>query len=391
MVERIMQVNDIIDQLFAIQLRIQAWQPACLRPLLTQTEITARGTLVIGPRGTGKTTFLFEQAKKGKFLYFSADSPLVSDLGIWEIARVAFQRDFEGVIIDEVHCARKWSNDLKALYDAYPRKKIIASDSSSIVLQRGIADLSRRFVKISIPLLSFRDYVFLKHGLLLPQLNILKPDLRATQEILDTGPVMLWFREYLQGGLRPFFLEGSYAQRQLNVIEKMVFSDLPFVLPHVNDNILRLGNAVIGMLARSSIPTVNVDSTCRNWGVGKEKFYQLLAALEALSLIQIIDYRKSAKTRSKGAKIFLADPSHYSVLGGDLGNQREAYVAAELLARFGEVYASKDEKAGDFISEKHLFEVGGLSKKRKNADFVICDDLELPAPKRIPLWTLGLR
>lgn len=388
---RVLQTAETIDDLFAIQHRLQAHLPGRLRPLLATTSIRNRGTLVVGPRGTGKTTFLLDKARQGKLLYLSADSPLVSNTGLWELGRLAFQRDFDGIIIDEVHYAPNWSRDLKALYDAYPRKKIIASDSSSVILQKGIADLSRRFVKIQIPLLSFRDYVFLKEGLSLPVIDLLKTDRAAIQRALDQGPVLHWFREYLCGGFRPFFLEGSYPERQLNIIEKTVFSDIPFLLTQTNENILRLGNAVIGMLATSSIPTLNMESTCRDWNVGKETFYNLLSALESLSLIRIVDYGKSSKSRTKGAKILLADPSHYAVLGGSMGNLRESYVVFELERRFGEVFASKDERKGDFVSHGMLFEVGGRNKKAKSANYVIRDDLEYPSPRQIPLWTMGLR
>lgn len=391
MTERKSYPIEIIDDFIAIQHRLQRVLPERLRSTLSGIKISTRGTLVVGPRGTGKTVFLLETAKASKLLYFSADSPLLSNVGLWELGRMAFQRDFNGVIIDEVHYAPDWSRDLKALYDAYPGKQIIASDSSSIVLQKGIADLSRRFVKIKLSLLSFRDYVFLKEGITLPEMDILRLDPLLIQKTFEKGPILSWFRDYLTAGFRPFFLEGSYKERQLNIIEKTVFSDLPFFLPQTNENILRLGNAVVAMLAASSIPTINVEATCSDWGVGKGTFYQLLAALEALSLIRIVDYKNSSKSRTKGAKILLTDPSHYAVLAGDLGNLREAYVAFELEQRFGEVFASKDERKGDFVSRGLLFEVGGRSKKIKHANYVIRDNLEFSAPGQIPLWTMGLR
>ncbi len=391
MVERLSQLAAIVDELIEVQERLQSFVPDRLRPCLTQESITARGTLVIGPRGTGKTTFLLAQAMEKKLMYLSADSPLVSQVGLWDLGREVFKRDFSGLIIDEVHFAPDWSRDLKALYDAYPRKIIVASDSSSVILRKGVSDLSRRFIKIQIPFLSFRDFVFLKEGITLPVLNFQEPDQRSVQKVLNTGPILHWFKIYMNTGLRPFFLEGDYRERQLNIIEKTIFSDLPFLLPQINENILRLGNAVIGMLALSSVPTINVESTCRDWNVGKDTFYNLLAALEAISLIRIVDFKKTSKSKSKGAKILFSDSSHYAVLGGNPGNAREAYVAWELEQHFGEVYASKDEKKGDFTAGGLVFEVGGASKKVKEADLVLCDDLELPVGKKRPLWMMGLR
>ena len=223
MVERISQLDEVIDEFNIIFERLKADQPSKLRPLLENTKLESRGTLVIGPRGTGKTTFLLEKAKHDRLFYLSADSPLVANVSLWEIARAVFQRDFDGIIFDEVHFARNWSRDLKALYDEYPRKKIVASDSSSGFLQKGVADLSRRFVKVRIPLLSFRAYVFLKEGVQLPALDLLKPDLAMVRWAVEQGPLLQWFRQYLAEGLRPFFLEGNYQDRQLNIIEKTIY------------------------------------------------------------------------------------------------------------------------------------------------------------------------
>jgi len=40
--------------------------------------------------------------------------------------------------------------------------------------------------------------------------------------------------------------------------------------------------------------------------------------------------------------------------------------------------------------EKLKIEVGGASKKIKNADFVIRDDIDYPAGNTVPLWLLGM-
>jgi predicted AAA+ superfamily ATPase len=380
-----------IDELVEIQARLQSNLPTVFRPFFEKPIPSSRGMIVLGPRGTGKTTFLLKQAMIHKYFYLSADLPLVASQGLWELSRNVFQQGYPGIVIDEVHYAPDWSQNVKAIYDAYPKKKIWVSDSNSVVLRQGIADLSRRFLKHEIPFLSFKEYVLLKYSKQLPHVDILNFETKLIQEAIDCGPVMKWFQDYLKEGFRPMFLEGEYQQRQLNIIEKTIFSDLPFFLPQVKENILRLGNAVMGMLSSSPVPSINVESTCKAWSVGKETFYQLLNAMEGLGLIRIIDYKNSKKSKTKGAKILFTDPSHYSVLGQNRGTQREAYVAFELKERLGEVFASPDEREGDFLSKDLLFEVGGLSKRKKKADYVIADDLEYPTSGKIPLWTMGLR
>lgn len=55
-----------------------------------------------------------------------------------------------------------------------------------------------------------------------------------------------------------------------------------------------------------------------------------------------------------------------------------------------EIFASKDETECDFEVDKYKIEIGGKDKKRKKADWIIADDIELPMKNKIPLWLLGM-
>ena len=46
--------------------------------------------------------------------------------------------------------------------------------------------------------------------------------------------------------------------------------------------------AIIGTLANSSIPRVQVTSLCSDWGIGAEKLYQLLFVMESVDLLKIV-------------------------------------------------------------------------------------------------------
>ncbi|WP_234946720.1 ATP-binding protein [Thermosipho atlanticus] len=115
----------------------------------------------MGPRGVGKTTYLLINAKNYNFFYVSGYDPLLSQISLYNLGERIFLEGFSELIIDEVHFLNNWSTKIKSLYDSFPDKKIWISDSSSIILRKGIADLSRRFIKVRIPLLSFREYIYL--------------------------------------------------------------------------------------------------------------------------------------------------------------------------------------------------------------------------------------
>lgn len=64
-----------------------------------------RAGLLYGPRGVGKTTWMLSQVEKHHLLYFSADNPVLSTTHLFGFLEGIFMRDYEGVLIDEVHYA----------------------------------------------------------------------------------------------------------------------------------------------------------------------------------------------------------------------------------------------------------------------------------------------
>ena len=387
-----MDMIEIIERLESRKERMVSALPEKKRLYFEKLEKieNERGILLYGPRGVGKTTYLLFNAKKYNFFYVSGDDPLLSQISLYNLGERIFLEGFNGLIIDEVHFLNNWSLQIKSLYDSFPDKKIWISDSSSIILRKGIADLSRRFIKVRMPLLSFREYIHLATGVKIDEIE--SPftfDREYIVSLTKDIEVLKLFKEYSSSGTRPFFLEGNFSEKMKNVLEKTLYNDIPYFLESVRDNHLRLMNAIISYLLYSKIPTINVDSMCKEWGVGKPKLYELMRVMEESELINIVYKERNFKVNSKGDKIFPSDPSYYYIYDGEIGNFREAFVVFALKEK-GNVYSIKNEKDGDFIFNGIKIEVGGKNKKRKNSEFVIRDDLDLPIRNKIPLWVLGL-
>ncbi len=370
--------------------------PLRIRPFTDETDSLPRAFLLTGPRGVGKTTFLLHHSKAQKMLYFSADNPTLADEPLYETVKTIFLAGFSGVIIDEVHFARDWSVHLKALFDDFPTHSIWVSDSSALVLRSGIGDLSRRFVPIRMPLLSFREFLFLKTGIAYPVFDPFIGDTKLP--IQPTPEILSHFREYRSTGTRPFFAEGNFEERMLAVLDKTLYADIPFFLPNVTDGNLRLMKAITGTLANASIPRVQVRSLCADWGIGAEKLYQILNVMESVGILRIIRIENDTKAKTAGEKLFFSDPAFYPVLRGNFGTAREALVAALCAEGGWLVEAVRNETEGDFVISRNVagiatklkLEVGGASKKIKSADFVIRDDIDFPGGNAIPLWLLGM-
>jgi len=369
--------------------------PLRIRPFTYETESLPRAFLLTGPRGVGKTTFLLHHGKAKKMLYFSADNPTLADEPLYETVKSIFLAGFSGVIIDEVHFARDWSLHLKALFDDFPAHSLWASDSSALVLRSGIGDLSRRFIPIRMPLLSFREFLFLKTGTLHPATD---PFIETKLPVQPTPEILAAFREYRNTGTRPFFAEGNFEERMLAVLDKTLYADIPFFLPNVTDGNLRLMKAITGTLAGAAIPRLQVRSLCADWGIGAEKLYQILNVMESVGILRIIRIENDTKAKTAGEKLFFSDPAFYPVLRGNVGTAREALVAALCAESGWLVEAARNEAEGDYVISRNVggvttklkLEVGGASKKIKSADFVIRDDIDFPGRNAIPLWLLGM-
>jgi len=387
-----MTIGEIMEKLEIRMERMIRLQPEKKRLYFDKlkSKFDSRAILLYGPRGVGKTTFLLSVARENDMLYISGDDPLLLQHNFAEIGEEILT-NYSGIIIDEVHFLKDWSLTVKTLYDSFPNKKLWLSDSSSIILRKGIADLSRRFVTKKLPIMSLREYIYFETGKELPVISSpFEPgSLEEVSNLIREVDIMKYFREYKTHGTRPFYIEGNYPERMKNIIEKSLYYDILHLVGSVSENHIRLMKSLISYLIFSKIPTVNIESMCKEWGVGKPKLYELLNALEEIELINIVRYKGIEKPYSKGAKIFLADPTAYQIYEGEVGNFREAFIVS-MLKEIGNIYASKDETKADFIFNDIKLEIGGKSKRRKSSDFVIRDDIDIPLKNMIPLWTFGM-
>jgi len=389
-----MDTKYIPDLEIAMQRRL-ATLPSMIRPFTAEHAPLPRAIVLTGPRGIGKTTFLLHHIEKKRILYLSADNPAIAGISLYDLVKDIFFIGYEGVIIDEVHFAKDWSLHVKALYDDFPSHSIWISDSSSLVLRSGSGDLSRRYLPIQMPLLSFREFLFLETGTLYSIQDAFAP--AKALPVAPTPAILDAFRKYRRIGTRPFYSEGDFQDRLLAVLDKTLYSDVPFFLPGITDGNLRLMKAIVGTLGNAAIPRIQVRSLCADWGIGSDKLYQLLEVMESVGVLRVIRVENDTKAKSVGEKIFFSDPALYSALNGDMGTAREALVAALCAGSGWSVEAARHETDGDFViskaypekMRKYTIEVGGASKKPKHADFVIRDDADFPAGKSIPLWLLG--
>jgi len=375
-----------------------------------------RLSLVLGQRGVGKTTTLIQYLLDSvghniydpSILYIQADHFQVGTNSLYEIAEEFHTLGGKVVAFDEIHKYPNWSQELKSLYDTFPDLTIVASGSSALQMHKGSHDLARRAIKYSLFGLSFREYLELTLGIVLPSYSlrdILQNHVQITAQILEVLvkknlKIIPLFRHYLKAGYYPYFSELDNEELYSITLEQnlhtTIESDLVAIYPHLTGSTINKLKQLLIFIAKA-VPFTPKWNTIKDIvEIGDARTVKTyFTYLEDAFLIRTV----SKKSRKLGhldspEKVYLDNPNMlYTLATGDHNNgtQREIFFLNMVSINHEVQLAHK----GDFLIDEHiLFEIGGRKKTfeqikdEKNA-YLACDDMEEGIGSKIPLWLLG--
>ncbi len=377
-----------------------------------------RFSILVGQRGVGKTTLLVQQLKKSypdyiqtrKAIYVQADHFLVKDLSLYEIAERFYQLGGELICFDEIHKYPEWSRELKSIIDTFPALKILASGSSILEIHKGSHDLSRRAVIYRLPGLSFREFIELQADVKLPG-SSLSEILSNHEQLVDSilsitekmqKRILFLFREYLNFGYYPYFLE--FEDRTLfhltleQNFHTSIESDLPAVYPKLNGASIKKISKLLAVIA-SSVPfTPDLRKIKQIVEIGDERTLKTyFQYLEDGGLIRCLPKSGSAMRKlAKPEKIYLNNPNQIIAISRNgeknQGNIRETFFAS-MLSLTGHQLTIPGK--GDFeIDGDTVIEVGGKGKDNSQVwdvhhSYLAVDDIERGYARKVPLWLFG--
>ena len=141
-------MTDFLKETF--QRLIEELDVSTHRYLYHEFHLNNRLTGLVGARGVGKTTLLLQYIKEhlyrdGKVFYFLADHVYFNQNSLLEfISELYLTEGIQIFVIDEIHKYKNWEQELKNIYDSFPKVKVVFTGSSSIDLLKGSYDLTRR-------------------------------------------------------------------------------------------------------------------------------------------------------------------------------------------------------------------------------------------------------
>jgi predicted AAA+ superfamily ATPase len=376
-----------------------------------------RFSIIIGPRGTGKTTVIIQNILSTfkndfytrKALYIPADHFIMVGKSLYEIAEEFYNYGGECICFDEIHKWPNWSGELKSIYDSFPKLRIIASGSSAILIQKGSHDLSRRAVVYHMTGLSFREYLDLLHGQNSAPLSletILEYHEECAAEIIKSvesegAKVLSVFKDYLVSGYFPYFHEFKNESLYHIILEQglhtTIESDLISVYPKLSGRSIQKIKKLLSFIAESVPFTPDLKRIKKIVEIGDERTLKnYLKYLEdGGAIITLSKGAGGLRELEKPEKIYLNNTNLIYAISGkgkeNIGNIRETFFISMLSG----MHKMSISKVGDFfVDDKYIFEIGGRNKgfrqiKDAPDSFLAIDDVEIGIGKKIPLWLFG--
>jgi uncharacterized protein len=212
------------------------------RYLKSQIDWNNRLIAITGARGTGKTTMLLQHIREqhGKspedVLFVSLDNIYFITHNLYSLVEDFYAHGGKELYLDEVHKYVLWAQEIKNIYDDFPKLKIVFTGSSILQIFKANADLSRRVRHYQLFGLSFREFLIFEGLLQQSQPSylleeILENHISIAENLSKEIAILPAFEKYIQYGYYPYYQEDifGYSERVLQTFNTVMESDLPNV------------------------------------------------------------------------------------------------------------------------------------------------------------------
>ena len=353
---------------------------------------------LLGQKGVGKSTLLLQHIKNfdniDETLYVQADDLYFAGHGLYELAYDFLKKGGKKLYIDEIHKYKGWSTEIKMIYDRLPLLSVIYSGSSLLALKKGTsADLSRRAIEYTMPVLSFREYLNINNKWNL-KTSSLDDILRGHVDFpYGEHRPLKYYSEYIKNGCYPFFKEEDFHLRLKQAINETVEHDIPNYAEMPVASAVKL-KKLMYVLANSVPFKPNYSKLARDLSIGRNQLPDYIEYLESSRIFNALKEKGTGDSiMQKVEKLYLNNSNIAYAISDkkpDEGSIRETM----FLTWMQEVHSISSSKISDFEIEGITFEVGGKNKKDnqvKEADiaYLVKDNIEYAFGNSIPIWMFG--
>ena len=391
-----------MDRLLKISERKQqAILPGTIRYLMEKIDWNQRLIMILGHRGTGKTTLILQKLKEvtEEKVYLSLDDFYFEENRLILLVEELYQLGYRHFYLDEAHRYVHWSADLKSIFDTYDDAFFVVSGSSILELKKGTADLSRRAAVYHLAGLSFREFINIEKDQSIPVIplkEILENHAIASEDLSDRFDIPLLFEQYLKYGYYPFSRKGTelYFSRLLETTHLVLEMDIgPF--EEISYKTIRSMKKLLYIISESVPFTPNISKLAEKLETSRNTILKILDMLQQAQILNLL-YQSvhGISYLQKPEKIYLQNPNLAFALSSsepNVGNLRETFFMNQLQVS----HQVTLPKFGDFmVDEQFVFEIGGPNKTTQQIQgipnaYLALDQIKIGSGNKIPLWLFG--
>ena len=378
------------------------------RYLKNQIDWNNRLIAITGARGTGKTTLLLQHIKESHgnspqdVLFTTLDNIYFSTNNLYSLADDFYSLGGKELYLDEVHKYPTWAQEIKNIYDDFPKLKVVFTGSSMLQIFKADADLSRRVRHFQLYGMSFREFLIFEG--LLPKTqqpfllnDILENHIPIAQKLLRELTPLPAFQKYLRYGYYPYYQEdiGGYGERVLQTFNTIIESDLPSVEKIDFYSINRIKK--LFYIISEMVPFMpNISQLSQMVDVTRQSLMNYLLLLEKAHAVLLLKKEATGiRQMVKPEKIYLQNANYNYALAiesPEIGNVRETFFYNQLLQNHSVTYTDQTDFC---VDGNYFFEIGGKNKstrqiKELNNSYLALDGITTGFRNEIPLWLFGL-
>ncbi|NLL27425.1 MAG: ATP-binding protein [Bacteroidales bacterium] len=377
------------------------------RYLKNQINWKNRLIAITGARGTGKTTLLLQHIKEQhgtnpeNVLFVSLDNIYFTRNKLYSLADDFYSLGGKELYLDEVHKYPTWAQEIKNIYDDFPKLKIVFTGSSMLQIFKADGDLSRRVRHYQLFGLSFREFLIYERILKNTQQafsleDILENHVSIAQKLNKEVTILPAFQKYLKYGYYPYYQEdiAGYGERVLQTFNTVIESDLPNVESIDFYSINRI-KKLFYILSEMVPFTPNISQLSQMVDVTRVSLMNYLQLLEKSHSVLLLKQKATGMRQMvKPEKIYLQNTNYSYALSAEnpeIGNLRETFFFNQLQQKYKVTYT---EHMDFCIDGKYYFEIGGKNKSTKQIkkiknSFLALDAITVGFRSEIPLWLFG--
>ena len=286
------------------------------RSLMDAIDWSYRMIGIRGPRGVGRTSFLLQYAKENydvrlrQCIYINVNSFYFQAHGIVDFAGRFVAEGGQVLLIDQVFKLPDWREQLCECYHKFPYLRIVYTTTSVPMGDEDdpteLSSISRTYVLHGF---SFREYINLATNQQFEAFTfdkLLQEHNHILRTILPKVHPWDYFRDYLQHGYYPFFLENhNFTEALLKAMNNMIEVDL-LLNKQIELKYLSRIKKLLYLLAISDPASPNVSKLAAEIGTSRATVMNYLKYLEEARLINMV-HREGDTFPKKPAAIYLHD------------------------------------------------------------------------------------